>query len=130
MEIYLKPAAAALITAILVLTVKKQNEAVASAVAAAGCCICGLFLCDAAQPVAEFFRQTADVAGIGNNLLSPLLKTVGIGLLTQLSADICTDAGQTALAKTAQTCGTVLCLCLSLPLFQAVLALVREMTGI
>ena len=130
MEGYLKPAAAAVITAILVLTVRKQNEAVASAVAAAGCCICGLFLCAAAEPVAAFVRQTAELAGIGNELLSPLLKTAGIGLLTQLSADICTDAGQTALAKTVQTCGTVLCLCLSLPLFQAVLTLVREMTGV
>lgn len=126
---YIKLALIALITAVLVLTVRQYSAPIAAVLAIAGCCLCIYFVCDLAAPVVSFLNETAAAAGIGNELLSPLLKTVGIGFLTQFSADICTDAGQSTLAKAAQTGGTVLCICISLPLFQAVLALVQTLTG-
>ncbi len=126
---YFKLALAALITAVLVLTVRQYSAPIAAVLAIAGSALCLYFVCDLASPVISFLNETAAVAGIGSDLLSPLLKTVGIGFLTQFSADICTDAGQTALAKTAQTGGTVLCLFISLPLFRAVLSLVQTLTG-
>lgn len=122
-------AALTLLTALLALTVRQYSPSIAAVLAIAGCCICFLTFCEIASPLLSFLTQTAAAAGIGNDLLSPLLKTAGIGLLTQFSSDICTDAGQSALAKTAQTGGTVLCLLLSLPLFESVLQLVRTMTG-
>lgn len=126
---YYKLAAIALITALLVLTVRQYNAAIAVVLAIAGCCLCAIFLCDIASPIFSFLSETAAAAGIDNELLSPLLKTVGIGFLTQFSADICTDAGQSTLAKAAQTGGTVLCACIALPLFRAVLSLVQTLTG-
>lgn len=126
---YIQLSAIALVTAVLVLTVRKHSDAIASVLAIAGCCVCGILLCNIAEPVFSFVRQTAQIAGIDEQLLSPLLKTVGIGLLTQFSADVCTDAGQTALAKFSQTGGTVLCVCVSIPLMRAVLSVVQTMTG-
>lgn len=126
---YWKLAAAVLLTAVLTLTVRKHSDAIAVVLAVAGCCICGIFLSRLAAPVFSFLDETAKTAGISDELLSPLLKTVGIGLLTRFSSDICTDAGQSALAKMAQTGGTVLCICVSLPLFTAVLTTVQTLSG-
>lgn len=121
--------ACALLTALAALTVKKHSDAIAAVLALAGCCICGMFLVDLAAPVFSFFDDTAQTAGIDPDLLSPLLKTVGIGFLTQFSSDLCADSGQAALSKLVQTGGTVLCICVSLPLFSAVLSLVQTMSG-
>lgn len=129
MSSFLQLSALALITVVLVLVVQKHNHAIAFALAVAGCCVCGVLLCELASPVLDFLTQLAETAGIDDAMLSPLLKTVGIGLLTQFSADVCSDAGQNALAKIAQTGGTVLCICLSMPLLQAVLSLVQSMIG-
>lgn len=125
----LKLAACALLTAVLVLTVRKHNDSIALVLALASCCICGILICDLASPVFSFLDRTAQTAGIDSALLSPLLKTVGVGFLTQFSSDICADAGQTALARVVQTGGTVLCICVSLPLFTAVLALIQTVSG-
>lgn len=122
-------AGVALITVVLVLTVRQYNAAVSAVLAIAGCCVCAFLICQTAAPILSFLSDTAAAAGIENELLSPVFKSVGIGLLTQFSADVCTDAGQSALAKAAQTGGAVLCLGISLPLFRAVLTLVQTMTG-
>ncbi len=126
---YLKLAAVALITAVLVLTVRQYSAAIAAVLAVAGCCLCAFYICESVSPILAFLSETATAAGIETAMFSPLLKTVGIGFLTQFSADVCTDAGQTTLAKAAQTGGTVLCICISLPLFRAVLSLVQTLTG-
>lgn len=120
---------AALITAVLVLTVKKQQQALSAVIAVAGCCVCGALLVTLLQPVLSFTEDISVTAGIDSELLSPLLKSLGVGLLTQFSSDICADAGQTALSKLAQVGGTVLCIGISLPLMQAVLTLIRDMIG-
>lgn len=126
---FYKLAAVALITAVLVLTVRQHSAAIAVVLAIAGGCLCANFMLELASPVLSFLSETAASAGIGHEVLSPLFKTVGIGFLTQFSSDICTDAGQTSLAKAAQTGGTLLCILLSLPLFQAVLSLVQTLNG-
>lgn len=126
---YLKLAAVALITTVFILTVRKHNDAIALVLAIAGCCVCGVFLVNLATPVFSFFEDTAQYAGIDKELLQPLLKTVGVGLLTQFSSDICNDAGQTALAKITQAGGTILCVCISMPLLTSVLSMIAAMSG-
>ena len=129
MQDYLKLACAALIAAVLALTLKKHHEALAVTVAAAGCCVCGVLLVNIIKPVISFAEQISVTAGISQEVISPLLKSLGVGLLTQFSADFCTDAGQTSLARAAQTGGMLMCLCISLPLLQSVLSLVQTMIG-
>lgn len=126
---YLKLAIIALIVTILVLTVKKHNEAIATVLVLTSCCICAIFICNFVEPVFDFIHMTAQTAGIDKQLQAPLFKILGVGLLTQFSADICADAGQTALAKVVQTGGTILCICLSLPLLDAVLSLAQTLSG-
>lgn len=129
MQEFLKLACAALIAAILALTVRRHHEALAVTVAAAGCCVCGVLLIELLRPVLSFIRQIAETAEIENEVLSPLFKSLGIGLLTQFSTDFCTDAGQTSLARAAQSGGLLACVFVSLPLLQSVLSLVQKMIG-
>lgn len=52
-----------------------------------------------------------------------IFRALGVCLLTQMAADTCRDAGETALAAKAELAGKVLLLCLALPLFRQVLSL-------
>lgn len=59
-----------------------------------------------------------------------VFKALGVCLLTQLAADACRDAGESALAEKAELAGKVCLLVLALPLFENVAALaVRLMNG-
>lgn len=59
-----------------------------------------------------------------------LLKALGICLLTQMTADICRDAGETALAGKAELAGKVMLLVCGMPLFEyAVMMLEQVVRG-
>ena len=57
-------------------------------------------------------------------LFGPVLQTVGIGILTRISSDVCKDAGQGAIASTVELAGTVAALYIALPLMQAVFQMI------
>ena len=69
----------------------------------------------AARDVGATSRQC--VGGVDEATVALLLKALGICLLTQLTADVCRDAGETALATHAEFAGKVALLLLILPLF-------------
>ena len=59
-------------------------------------------------------------------MLGILLKAVGIGLVSEIAGLVCTDAGNGSLGKTLQLLGSAVILYLSLPIFTAMLELIRE----
>ena len=79
------------------------------------------------RPVLELCRSLANRAELDGSLTAPLWKCLGLGLLTEVSAAVCADAGQAALAKLIELGGGLLCVVVSLPLLQAVLALIEEL---
>ena len=58
---------------------------------------------------------------------SLLIKGLGICFLTQTAADVCRDAGETALADKAELSGKITLLALSAPLFERVAELAVTM---
>jgi len=72
----------------------------------------------------DFAEILGDTAGLSPTLLAPVLKTVGIGILTRLASDICKDAGQSAIASTVELAGTVAALYIALPLMQTVFQMI------
>lgn len=72
-------------------------------------------------------RELVDYAEVDSDLVRPLMKTVAVAIVTMLTASVARDAGQTAIAATVQFCGSLLALCLAVPLVHAVLTLVAEL---
>ena len=83
----------------------------------------------ALEPVVAFFRRLQSLAGVEEALFAPLLKTLAIGVLTQISSAFCRDAGEQALSRIAELGGTALALYAALPLAQAVLQTVEQLMG-
>ena len=127
MDDALKLMVLALTSAILALVVRKQNPELALTLTICACALGAGFLLNGFRPVLELARALAKRAALDEKLTAPLWKSMGLGLLTEITAAICTDAGQTALAKVVELGGGLLCIAISLPLLQAVLALIEEL---
>jgi len=90
---------------------------------AAGVLVVGLLL-GQVTPLLAALRRLAEAGGLSGQLLGVVLKAAGICLVTQLTADTCRDAGESALASKAELVGRVLLLLLAVPLFEQILTLV------
>ena len=58
--------------------------------------------------------------------LSPVLKTLAIGFLTETGKNICEDAGEKTIGGVLQFCGSVASFYVMLPLLQSVLDLLER----
>jgi stage III sporulation protein AD len=78
-------------------------------------------------PILNFLRQLQKLSGVSGAVLSPLLKTVAIGFLTQISGAYCLDAGEQSLAKAVELSGTLLAAYAALPLASQVTELLQRL---
>lgn len=127
MDDALKLTALALTAALLALVVKKQSPELALALTLCACALGAALLLNGFRPVLNLAGSLAKQAELDGTLTAPLWKCLGLGLLTEIAAAVCSDAGQTALAKLVELGGGLLCLVVSLPLLQAVLSLIEEL---
>ena len=75
----------------------------------------------------ELVTLVREQIGLSPAVAAPVLKCVGVGIVTRLSSDICRDAGQSAAASAVELCGTACALAVSLPLIRALLEMIGEM---
>lgn len=76
------------------------------------------------SPMVTALRRMSAWGGVGENGLTVVLRGAGICLVTQLAADTCRDAGDSALAGKAELTGRILLLLLAVPLYEQILALI------
>ncbi len=119
--------ALALTAALLTLVVKKQSPELALVLTLCACALGAGLILSYVRPILTLAKSLAERAELDGTLTAPLWKCLGLGLLTEISASVCDDAGQSALAKLVELGGGLLCLVVSLPLLQAVLALIQEL---
>ena len=75
----------------------------------------------------DLMGELIHLAGVSEQLLEPVVKTVALSILTRITAEICRGAGESGLAAFVETAGTVLALAAVLPLVRAVTILMAEM---
>lgn len=129
MEGVLQASAAVLLAVVLGLVLAKQGKDWALLLTAAVSCMVLAVAASYLQPVLDFVRELQSLSGLDGQLLTVVLKAVGIGLVAEIAALICQDAGNAALGKGVQILASVAVLWLSLPLMRALLELVQTILG-
>lgn len=81
----------------------------------------------AAGDVVAMAEDLQNMAGLSPAVVAPVLKVVGISILTHMASQVCKDAGEGGIAAATETAGTVLSLCTALPLLRAVLDTVEAL---
>ena len=95
----------------------------------AACVLMTIAVIRLVEPVISFCGKLQTLSGLDDELLTPLIKSVGIGIVTQLCAAFCTDAGENAVARLIELCGGILAIYVALPLLGAVIDMIRTMMG-
>ena len=121
MDSVLKVVAVAVTAAVCAVVVKQDAKGIGMVLAmAAGALVLGLSL-GAVESVRALMDDLTDMAGPAPAVVDPVIKTVGIGILTRIAAEVCRDAGEGGLAAFTETAGAALALVVTLPLLRSVL---------
>ena len=73
-----------------------------------------------AHLLGQFFqRELLEWGGLSAELFVPLLKTVGIALISRTGGALCRDAGEGAMAGLVEMAGAFAAILVALPLFRA-----------
>lgn len=116
-----------LIGAVLTLLLEKSHPELAILLALSVCAGLLLFGLSRLGTVLSALKQLVQAGGLSSDLLQPLVKTVGIALVTRTGAELCRDAKQGAMASVVEMAGAFCAIIVSLPLLGAVWELLRGM---
>ena len=122
-----KIVAICLIGAVLTLLLEKSHPELAILLVLSVCAGLLLFGLSRLGAVFSALKQLAQAGGLSSDLLQPLVKTVGIALVTRTGAELCRDAKQGAMASVVEMAGAFCAIIVSLPLLGAVWELLRGM---
>ena len=125
MDLMVKVAAGAITAAVLGVVLRKNTPELALLLAlAAGLWMVAL-VADGLGAVVALMEELTSLAGLSEELLEPVVKTVALSILTRLTAEVCKSAGEGGVAAFVETAGTVLALVVALPLVRAVVLMLK-----
>lgn len=129
MDIFLKVTAGVLITAFLSLVMGRNSTGISLLLTIFVCSLVVIVALSYFRPVVDLLHRLVQIGQLGNDLLSILLKIVGISLISQIAGFICIDTGNQTLGKALQIITTAAILCVCVPLLEQILQLIENVLG-
>ena len=127
MEIITRAAAIAVVGSILALLLRRHAAEQSLLLTVATGVLIVWISATVASGLLEALRRLAEKGAVSTLYTAPVLKCVGIGLVTHLASQICADAGQGSTGAAVELCGTLCALYVSLPLIESLLATVERL---
>ena len=129
MDILVKLLAVAVTGSVLGLVIKKNSPEMALMLTIALAIFTVVLSARIVSEVLAFIKSVSDSAGISPSVLAIVLKTVGIAVVSKISAELCRDAGQSSVASGVEFAGSAVAVYVALPLFKTVVAMVDSLMG-
>ena len=120
----LKILAVALITVFAHMILKQTKPEIAMILSIAGSVLIVIMVVDSLSSVISSFYEIFERTGVDTSLLTPLLKIIAIGYITEFGANVCYDAGASSVADKILFAGKVVILLISLPIIKTVIDMV------
>lgn len=116
-----------LLSAVLCIIVRQYKPDAALGVSIA----CGILIMTAVvsmlAPSVSAITELTSAAGLDDGYAAALLKALAVCYITQLAADSCRDAGESAIASKIELAGKAAIVIISLPIFAALAELVTHL---
>ena len=119
-----------MITVIFGVTLKKHNADIATVLILCVCCMVVSVMANFLEPILAFVREVLQLGRVNTDLLKPVIKATGVGLITEIASLICSDSGNAALGKSIQLLAAAVILYLSMPLLNALLEFMQRMLSV
>lgn len=127
MELILKSAAIALVSAIVGLIIKRYNPEISVLLSSCTVAMIGIAAVSFAGELKSFVYTVRTLTGTSDVYIAPILKCVGIAIVTKLTAELCRDSSQSASAAAVELAGTVCAMSVAMPLIMSALEMIGGM---
>jgi len=114
----------ALIATILAVLIKDQRPEIALQISIVTGLIIFLLVIIKLASVLEVLQQLSGRINIDLVYISTILKIVGIAYIAEFGAQVCRDAGETAIASKIELAGKVIIMVLAVPILMALMDLI------
>ena len=125
----MKAVACGLIAAILSNMMPADRKEYSLLVGFAACCAVGIGAASYLQPVLELMNRLTVLGNLNTQILTIMLKVVGVGVLLEFSTLVCNELGNGALGKMIHLMGISVILWLTIPLFDEFTELIENVLG-
>lgn len=129
MDIFWKITAAILTAVILWINISKSNKDISVLMSLGVSAMAVIAAASLLQPVVSFVNKLQGISNLDGDLVSVIMKVVGIGIVSELAMVICKDAGNEAMGKTLQFVSAMSALLVSMPVFEKLLTLLDKILG-
>ena len=129
MERFFQAAAGVIAAGIVWIVLSRQGKQYALILSIGACCLVLVTMLHFLEPVLDLLHRLQEMGNLQPEWLGVMLKAVGVGLVVEMGALICADAGNTALAKTLHILGAAAILWLSIPLVNTLMELLEQILG-
>ena len=81
------------------------------------------------SPVSELVEELFTRAGLGEDFIIILFKSVGICYITELSSEVCKDNGQGGISVIAELSGKIALIIVSMPLTKTIIEIITDLSA-
>jgi len=128
MDVFLKAIGLVLIAVILGFILSGSKH-FALLMTLAVCAMVGISAVSYLKPVISLLGELQTMGGWNKEFFTVLLKTVGLGMLTEITVLVCSDSGNAALGKMIQLISNAVMLWIAMPLFTGLMELITDILG-
>lgn len=125
MDVFMKCVGLAVVGAILTLVTRKHGSEFALLASISVVVAITMLALAFLKPVISFVSDLQTSAMVSSSVLTPVMKTLAIGFLSDTAKNLCDDAGEKTIGSTLQTAGGIASVYVMLPLMSSVLKLVE-----
>lgn len=111
-----KIAAVALAGTLMAVLLRTKNPAGAAIVALAAAAVMAAYMLDGFKTVFEGFSALIEAGGIEPDCYKSIIKVIGVAYFTEITAGLCRDAGESAIAAKLEIAGRLGVLALTVPI--------------
>ncbi len=126
MDMLIKAVACSLVALILGSILPSDRKEVKMLLGIVACCAVAFIGLVYLQPVMELVEQVKSLGKVNDEMIEILWKTVGVGIITEISGMVCKDMGNGTLEKMMHFLGIAAILWLTIPLFQEFIKLIED----
>jgi len=126
MDILIKVSGIAIVSAITAVIIKKHSPEIGIGLIVCSSAVVLWFALGIIKNIVDFFNKFSEYIKVFDVTFVPLIKIIAVSIISKLTADVCRDSGNAALASCMDLAGCVIAITLSLPLLTGVIELVSS----
>ena len=119
-----------MVALVLYLILNKQAKDFSAVLSICACCMIIICAVNFLKPLIDFVKKLESLGQFDPEILKIMLKSVGVGLLTEIISLICIDAGNSSLGKSLQILGSAVILYLAIPLFTNLVDIIQDVLSV